>query len=89
MNNWKVEVRVWLKPSVFDPQGHAVEHALQTLGYDSVADVRIGKAMTLSVSAETEAQARAKVDAVCSSVLCNPVIETYTFELQPVAEASV
>ncbi|MBX5436384.1 MAG: phosphoribosylformylglycinamidine synthase subunit PurS [Alicyclobacillaceae bacterium] len=77
-----VRVRVWLKPSVFDPQGHAVERALATLGYEGVGRVRIGKYMEMSVEASSEAEADAMVREICDRVLCNPVMETYAYELR-------
>lgn len=81
MKQWQVEVRVWLKPSVFDPQGNAVEQALVSLGYNGVDQVRIGKSMTLRVTADSQDDAEIKIRQVCDNVLCNPVMETYTFEL--------
>ncbi|MCL6517422.1 MAG: phosphoribosylformylglycinamidine synthase subunit PurS [Alicyclobacillus sp.] len=80
-----VRVHVWLKPSVFDPQGHAVEGALHTLGYQGVARVRVGKYMELTVEAADRASAEAKVREMCERVLCNPVIETFDFSLSPAA----
>jgi phosphoribosylformylglycinamidine synthase PurS subunit len=79
-----VLVRVWLKPSVFDPQGNAVEHAISSLGFSGINDVRVGKTMTFQVAAADESAAEAKVREVCETVLCNPVIETYRFELTTV-----
>jgi phosphoribosylformylglycinamidine synthase PurS subunit len=84
MNQWHAEVRVWLKPSVFDPQGAAVEQALHSLGHDGVEGVRIGKCMQLSVRAESEQAAAELVKTVCDQLLCNPVMETYAFTLHPV-----
>jgi phosphoribosylformylglycinamidine synthase len=85
VTEWKVEVRVWLKPSVFDPQGAAVENALRSLGHEGVDGVRIGKYMQLSVRAESEQAAAEKVRTLCDTVLCNPVMETYSFSLEPAA----
>lgn len=82
MGSWSAEVRVWLKPSVFDPQGNAVEHALTSLGYDGVDGVRIGKYMQLQVAAASLAAAEEKVRAICDNVLCNPVMETYAYTLR-------
>jgi phosphoribosylformylglycinamidine synthase PurS subunit len=78
---FEVKVRVWLKPSVFDPQGRAVENALHTLGYGGVERVRVGKYMELAVEAADRAEAEAKVAEMCERVLCNPVVETYDFTL--------
>lgn len=81
MPTWNVQVRVWLKPSVFDPQGNAVEHALTSLGHEGFDQVRIGKYMELRVQAESEEQAHVKVREVCDTVLCNPVMETYSYTM--------
>ncbi|MCF8566327.1 phosphoribosylformylglycinamidine synthase subunit PurS [Alicyclobacillus tolerans] len=83
---WNVEVQVWLKPSVFDPQGNAVEHALTTLGYQGFDQVRIGKYMQLRIEAASKEEADEKVKAACDAVLCNPVMETYAYTMVP-AEA--
>lgn len=82
MAKFDVKVQVWLKKSVFDPQGDAVEKALQTLGHDGVEGVRIGKYMELQVEAPNEEAAREKVTQICDEVLCNPVMETYAFTLK-------
>jgi phosphoribosylformylglycinamidine synthase len=74
-----VQVRVWLKPSVFDPQGNAVESALKSLGFADAHRVRIGKYMELTVEAENQEAAEALVKEMCETVLCNPVMETYAF----------
>jgi len=87
MTTWQVQVRVWLKPSVFDPQGSAVEQTLQTLGHVGVDRVRIGKYMELSVQADSQQLAEDKVRAICDTVLCNPVMETYAFTLTDAADA--
>ncbi|GGJ09813.1 phosphoribosylformylglycinamidine synthase subunit PurS [Alicyclobacillus cellulosilyticus] len=86
MATWKAQVRVWLKPSVFDPQGRAVEQALHSLGYTGVGEVRIGKYMELRLEAASEAEAAAQVRAMCDAVLVNPVMETYAFSLEPWAK---
>lgn len=83
MERFDAEVHVWLKPSVFDPQGNAVEQALQGLGHTGVENVRIGKSMNLQVEADNENAANSKVKDICEKVLCNLVIETYDFTLRP------
>ncbi|WP_067622630.1 phosphoribosylformylglycinamidine synthase subunit PurS [Alicyclobacillus acidiphilus] len=82
MKTYDVEVRVWLKPSVFDPQGHAVEQALHTLGFEGTSEVRVGKYMHLSIGAADESAARKAVEEMCERVLSNPVMETYAYELK-------
>jgi phosphoribosylformylglycinamidine synthase subunit PurS len=82
VTTFEVEVRVQLKESVFDPQGHTVEDALKSHGYVGVSGVRIGKYMHLSVEAETEETAHENVKKICEEVLCNPVMETYAYTLK-------
>ena len=78
------KVMVSLKPAVNDPQGNTIAGALKSLGFEGVASVRAGKYFQVAVQANDEASARTQVDQMCSRLLANPVMETYTFE---VAEA--
>lgn len=77
------EVKVRLKPGVLDPQGAAVSGALQNLGYQGVADVRIGKLVELQVEAANAAAAQELVESICRRLLANPVLEQYEFALKP------
>ena len=74
-------IYVTLRPSVLDPAGTAVQSGLQQLGYQSVEGLRIGKYIELTLTAESEAQARQQLDRMCDQLLANPVIENYRFEL--------
>ena len=77
----KVRVHITLKPGVLDPQGKAVAHALEALGFDGVNEVRQGKYLELDL-AETDAeQARSAVEAMCTRLLANPVIESYAIDV--------
>ncbi|MBD2020652.1 phosphoribosylformylglycinamidine synthase subunit PurS [Leptolyngbya sp. FACHB-36] len=84
---FQAHIYVTLRPSVLDPAGTAVQAGLTHLGFDNVARVRIGKYIELSLSANTEADARKQVDRICDQLLANPVIENYQFELQAMTEA--
>lgn len=86
MKTWVVEVRISFKPSVFDPQGHAVENAVHSLGYKAAEGFRVGKYMTFQVDAASEEEAKRLADEVCDKVLCNPVMETYSFSLTQALE---
>ena len=68
-----VEVR--LRPGIADPQGATIEKALPALGFESISDVRTGKAFRLTVDAHDETQAEAQVQELCRRFLTNPVIE--------------
>ena len=76
----KVKVFVTLKESVLDPQGKAVSNALHSLGYEEVADVRIGKYMELSID-PSRRDAETVVREACEKLLSNPVIEDYRYEI--------
>ena len=73
----KVRIHVSLKPGVLDPQGRAVHHALEGLGFAGVQDVRIGRLIELEVDEGTTDDA---LDAMCRGLLANMVIENYRIE---------
>ena len=73
----KVRVHVSLKPGVLDPQGRAVQHALEGMGFDSVQDVRVGRLIELDVA---DATSDAALDDMCRKLLANMVIENYRIE---------
>ena len=75
-------VRVTLKASVNDPVGQTILSGLHDLGFDSVIGVRSGKYFELTLNSESEETARAQVDSMCDKLLANPVIESYTFDLE-------
>ncbi len=84
MQKWLANVRVTLKPVVNDPPGLAIRDALHNLGYDDVKAVRSGKLIQVYLSAEGQELALSQVNDMCQRLLANPVIEDYTFEVQPV-----
>jgi phosphoribosylformylglycinamidine synthase len=73
----KVSVHVSLKPGVLDPQGRAVHHALEGLGFEGVADVRVGRLIEMEVADGTSDEA---LDEMCRKLLANMVIENYRIE---------
>lgn len=73
----KVRVHVSLKPGVLDPQGRAVHHALNGLGFSGVEDVRVGRVVELEV---TDATSDADLESMCEKLLANTVIENYRIE---------
>lgn len=81
MKEYDAKVYVTLKKSVLDPQGSALVHALSNMGFSDVEDVRVGKFLEVSLKQKNEAEAKAKLDEMCSKLLSNPVIEEYRFEL--------
>jgi len=78
----KVNIYVTFKKSVLDPQGRAVQHALHSLGFKEVAEVRVGRFIQLQVEAKNKTELQKRVDKMCHQLLSNPVIEDYTFEFE-------
>ncbi len=77
----KAIVNVYLKEGVLDPQGKAAHHALGSLGFDNVTDVRIGKQIVLKLDATDHAAAEAEVKEMTETLLANTVIEDYSIEI--------
>ena len=78
------KVHVTLKPTVNDPQGLTIARALGRLGFDSVSSLRAGKYFELKIEGDDEAAAEVDVKSMCEKLLSNPVIETFTYELEAV-----
>ena len=74
-------VNVSLKPGVLDSQGKAVHHALDSLHFKGVEDVRVGKQIVLKLDSDDKEAARVEVEKMCEEILANTVIEDYTIEL--------
>lgn len=74
----KAKVHVRLKEGVLDPQGAAIGRALGQLGFEGVGEVRQGKLIEVDLAATDQRAAKAEVDAMCTQLLANPVIETYS-----------
>jgi phosphoribosylformylglycinamidine synthase subunit PurS len=77
----KARVYVTLKQGILDPQGQAVLHALGSLGYSGVKDVRVGKLIELELEASDRPKAEADLKTMGERLLANPVIEDYRFEI--------
>ncbi|MEW6541999.1 MAG: phosphoribosylformylglycinamidine synthase subunit PurS [Nitrospirota bacterium] len=77
----RAKIHVTLKPGILDPQGKAIEHALETLGFANAGNVRMGKYLELDLEEEDKAKAEAQVKAMCEKLLANTIIEEYRFEL--------
>ena len=73
----KVIVNVKLKQGVLDPQGKAVLHALASLGFSGVQDVRVAKQIVLELNGEDRDKIYADVARMCDEILANTVIEDY------------
>ena len=77
----KAVVTVMPKAGVLDPQGKAIGHSLNRLGFPEVGDVRQGKVIELELAETDKAKAKARVEDMCKKLLANTVIENYSIEL--------
>lgn len=77
----KAKIHVTLKQGILDPQGKAIEHALETLGFKNAANVRVGKYLELDLDEQDRAKAEVEVKLMCEKLLANTIIEEYRFEL--------
>lgn len=73
----KYRILVTLKPGVLDPQGKAIHHALEGLGFDGVDDVRAGKLIELEVA---DSVGQVEIEEMCRKLLANTVIENFRIE---------
>ena len=79
----KAKVYVTLKPSVLDPQGKAIKHSVELLGYKDVSDIRQGKYFEIAIEgALTAAQGREEAVRMARDVLSNPIIEDFRVEIE-------
>ena len=77
----KAKIHVTLKQGILDPQGKAIEHALDSLGFKNAGNARVGKYMEVDVNEADRAKADAQVKQMCEKLLANTVIEDYRYEL--------
>jgi phosphoribosylformylglycinamidine synthase len=79
----KAKVYVKLKPGVLDPQGKAIQHSVELLGFDGISDVRQGKYFEIALDNSVgEEEARNSVSRMAREVLSNPIIEDYRVEIE-------
>ena len=78
----KAIVTVTLKPSILDPQGEAVLHAIQGMGLKEVKSVRIGKHIELEIQGGDEKALRKKLEQISGELLSNPVMENFHLDLR-------
>jgi len=78
-----MKAHVWVMPkrTVLDPQGKTIHHALSSLGYEHVSDVRQGKFFVLNLDGWNRDEAQKQVERISKEVLANPVIEEFRFEI--------
>jgi len=79
---FKVKIYISLKEGVADPQGITIKNALNSLGYQGVGKVRMGKYLQLKLNVKDEKEARREIEDMCRELLVNPVIENYDYEIK-------
>ncbi|MDX1580897.1 MAG: phosphoribosylformylglycinamidine synthase subunit PurS [Alphaproteobacteria bacterium] len=78
----KARVHVTLKTGVLDPQGKAIQHTLESLGFEGVEDVRQGKFIELELDEKDAEKAEESVREMCEKLLANTVIENYRIDIE-------
>ena len=77
-------IDVMPKKEILDPQGRAVQLGLENLGLPHLHEVRIGKHLTLTLEADTEAHATEMVESACKKLLANLIMEDYSYKISVV-----
>ena len=78
---FEAQVKITLKKTVADPQGLTVKHALESLGFDSISGVRMGKFIKLQLTSNDEAKAKVEAEEMSKKLLANPIIEDFAIEV--------
>lgn len=78
----KAEIYITLKKTISDHQGMTIKHALESLGYKGIKDVRIGKLVTIGLASKKSKDAEKEVGEMCKKLLANPIIEDYRFQIK-------
>ena len=79
--NFRAEIDIMPHKELLDPQGKAVAHSLQKLEFEGVKDVRIGRHISIKLSAKSKADAEKEVENACKKLLANAIMESYTFQI--------
>ncbi len=80
----EVKIYITLKKTVADPQGLTIKHALESLGYHNLGEIRIGKLISMKVNSRDRKVVGQRIEEMCQKLLANPIIEDYTFEIEEV-----
>jgi phosphoribosylformylglycinamidine synthase len=78
----KAEINITFKRTVADPQGLTIKHALESLGYKDLGDVRIGKLVFIKLNLKDKKRAEREINQMCKKLLVNPIIEDYHFKIR-------
>lgn len=89
MSRFRLEIRVTPRPGLLDPEGKAIQHALHSLDYEQVHEVRMGKLLYLDVEASSSEEARKGAEAMCRRLLANPITEDFEIEVREATAEAV
>jgi phosphoribosylformylglycinamidine synthase len=78
---FQAEINVMPKKEILDPQGKAVSSSMKNLGLTTIQNVRIGKHISLEITADSEDHAKELVDQACKNLLANLIMESYEFTI--------
>ena len=81
---FKAEIDIMPLKSLLDPQGKAVSSSMGNVGLSEITNVRIGKHITLEISADNKEAASEKVNEACKKMLCNQIMESFEFSLEEI-----
>ncbi len=84
MKRYSVKIYITLREGILDVQGKTVEHALHSISFDTLSDLKIGKFIRLNVEAENIDNARKLIDDACKQLIANPIIEDYQIDLEEI-----
>ncbi|NPV12171.1 MAG: phosphoribosylformylglycinamidine synthase subunit PurS [Ignavibacteria bacterium] len=79
---FKAKIFIKRRRTILDPQGKAVELGIKSLGFQNVSNVRIDKYIELEINEDDEEKAKVEIEKICNSLLANPHLEDYFFELE-------
>ena len=77
----QVKIFITLKNGVVDPQGITIKGALESLGYQGIANIRLGKYIQMELNSRSREEAEKDIEEMCGKLLANPVIEDYRYEI--------
>ena len=75
------KINIMPQKALLDPQGKAVTSSMVNIGCSEITNVRIGKHITLEVDANSEQEAKNKINTACKELLCNQIMEEYNFDI--------
>lgn len=78
------KITITLKKSILDPQGKAVHHALESLNFLNIQDIRIGKYIELKINSSNMEEAKQQTEDACRKLLANIIMENYSFTIEEI-----